>query len=344
MGVPLPDILASNTSLLTTNPTNPIAVFVGGTAGIGLGALQALIKHTAKPTIYIVGRSLSKLDALIAELKVSNENAVLIPVHASDLTLVHDAQRAAAEIASQVEHVDLLIMTCGYVTFTGREEHAAEGLDKVTAVRYYSRMAFILGLKEKLQAAPAPRIVSVLAGGAEGALWKEDLLLREEGHYGTGVTGSASAAAAGMTSLFFVNISKETGWERAVFAHIFPGLVSTKLEFRGLGAVMNWLLKWIAQPIIGLVGYSLQEAGERVLFVGTSGRFRRLENGVEEQGSLVVKGSDGRVGSGVYLVQGDTGIVPPSKEMVSSREEGMGKVVYEHTLEVLGKIEKGLRA
>lgn len=344
MGVPVSDILTNNNSLSTTNPTDPIAVFVGGTAGIGLGSLQALIKHTAKPTVYIVGRSLSKLDTLIAELKKSNENAVLIPISASDLTLVHDAQHAAAEIARQVERVDLLIMSPGYVTFTGREEHATEGIDKVTAVRYYSRMAFVLGLKDKLQAAPAPRVVSVLAGGSEGSLWKEDLLLREEGHYGVGITGSASAGAAGMTTLFFENISNEIGWEKAVFAHIFPGLVNTKLEFRGLGVVGDLLLKWIGQPIIRLVGYSLQEAGERVLFVGTSERFRRLKNGVEEQGSLVNKGSDGRVGSGVYLVQGDTGIVPPSKESVKSREEGMGKIVYEHTLEVLGKVEKGLRA
>ena len=257
---------------------------------------------------------------------------------------MHDAQRASAEIAGQVERVDLLIMSPGYVTFTGREEHATEGIDKVTAVRYYSRMAFILGLKEKLQAAPAPRIVSVLAGGSEGALWKEDLLLREEGHYGVSVLGSAAAAAAGMTTLFFEQISTETGWEKAVFAHVFPGIVSTGLEFRGLGVITNWLLKWIAQPIVRLVGYSLQEAGERVLFVGTSGQFRRLKNGVEEQGSLVNQGSDGRVGNGVYLVQGNTGIVPPSKEIVRMREEGMGKVVYKHTFEVLGKVERGLRA
>ena len=344
MGVPLSDILANNTSLSSTEAKDLTAVFVGGTAGIGLGALQTLVKDTTKPTVYIVGRSLSKLDTLVAELKKSNENAILVPVHAPDLTHVRDAQRAAAEIARQVKRVDLLIMSPGYVSVSGREEHVDEGIDKVTAVRYYSRMAFVLGLKEELQAAPAPRIVSVLAGGLEGTLMKDDLLFREEGHYGPGITGTASSAAAAMNSLFLEVIAKEKGWENAVFAHVFPGLVNTGLEFRGLGAVASWALKWIAPLIMRFVAYSLQEAGARVLFVGTSGRFRRLKDGVDEQGSLVNKGSDGRVGSGVYLVQGNTDTVAPSKDMLRQREEGMGKVVYDHTLEVLGKVEKGSKA
>ncbi len=340
MGVPLSEILANNTCL---SATNPVAVVVGGTAGIGLGALQALTKHFARPTIYIIGRSVARLDTLIAELKSLNENAALIPVHAADLSRVRDAQRAAAAIARQAGHVDLLVMTPGYVTYAGRDEHAEEGIDKLTAVRYYSRIAFIMGLKSQLQAAPAPRVVSVLAGGMEGSLLKDDLLLREEGHYGVGIAGSASSAASGMMSLFFEEIAKEIGWDKAVFAHVYPGITNTKLEFQGLGFFGNLLLKWIAQPIVSLVGYSIQEAGERVLFVGTSGLFRRLEDETAKQGSLVNKGSDGRDGSGVYLVQG-VEIVQPSKDMVRMRKEGMGKIVYEHTLEVLSKVQRGVRA
>ena len=204
--------------------------------------------------------------------------------------------------------------------------------------------AFVLGLKDRLQATPAPRVVSVLAGGMEGVLWKEDLLLHEEGHYGTGIAGSAASAAAAMTTLFFEDIAKEPGWGKTVFAHVYPGICKTKLELRGLGFVGNLLLKGVAQPMVNVIGKSLQEAGERVLFVGTSARFQRLKHGVEQHRSDVNMGSDGKIGSGIYLVQGDTAVASPSKELGKLGKEGMGRVVYKHTLEVLGKVERGLRA
>jgi isocitrate/isopropylmalate dehydrogenase len=37
-------------------------------------------------------------------------------------------------------------------------------------------------------------------------------------------------------------------------------------------------------------------------------------------------------------------VVPPTKEMVKLRGDGMGKVVYDHTIEVLDKVGKGERA
>lgn len=338
MAVPLSDILANNTSLTTANPSELTAVFIGATAGIGLGALQALTRHTSTPTIYIVGRSPTKLASLIHDLRCSNQKATFVPIHAPDLTKVASAQKAAAEIARQVDRVDLLVMSAGYITFAAREEHPSEGIDKITALRYYSRMAFLMGLAPALQAASRARVISVLAGGKEGQLWREDLLLREKGHYGVHIAGGA---AASLTTLFFEEVSRRNGWEKIVFAHESPGVVSTDLEIGGLGMIGDVLLKWIARPIVHLVGYTKEEAGERVLFVGTSGNFKRLAEGGE--GGMVAKGSDGTVGSGVYLVQGNTGVVETTKEMVKMREDGMAKVVYDHTLDVLAKIEKGER-
>ena len=111
------------------------------------------------------------------------------------------------------------------------------------------------------------------------------------------------------------------------------------MEIGGLGGIGNWLIKWIARPVIWLVGYTQEEAGERVVCVATSGRFGKGGEGAE-----VEVGSDGTKASGVYLVGGDTAVVPATKELVRLRAEGMGKVVYEHTIEVLEKVSKGERA
>lgn len=90
----------------------------------------------------------------------------------------------AAEIAGKVDSVDLLVMSPGYVSLGGREEWEGEGVDKLTSVRYYSRMAFVWGLRAQLQASTVKggaRVVSVLAEGKEGEIWREDLLLKGVG-------------------------------------------------------------------------------------------------------------------------------------------------------------------
>ncbi|KAK4919209.1 hypothetical protein LTR66_016816, partial [Elasticomyces elasticus] len=64
-------ILASNQSLKSTRP-NLTAAFLGATNGIGLGALRALTAHTVSPTIYVVGRSLARLEHLFTDLRTLN--------------------------------------------------------------------------------------------------------------------------------------------------------------------------------------------------------------------------------------------------------------------------------
>ncbi|OCL04846.1 hypothetical protein AOQ84DRAFT_367135, partial [Glonium stellatum] len=167
------EILKHNTSLTSSSPT---AVFVGATNGIGLGALRAFTKHTQSPTIYIVGRNAAALDRLLASLTTLNPSAKLIPIPAPDLTLVATATRAAHAIAAtNPAHIDLLVLSPGYLSL--RRDESPEGLDRVQAIRFYARMAFVTGLLPLLRAAPAPRVVSVLAGGKEGRLDGADLLL-----------------------------------------------------------------------------------------------------------------------------------------------------------------------
>jgi short-subunit dehydrogenase len=110
--VTLKEINANNATLSSTL-TNPTAVFVGGTNGIGRSALISLTKHTTSPTIYIVGRSEKRLDELIdTTLKPLNSSATFHPVIAKDLTLISDAQKAAQQILDLgVKKIDLLNMS-----------------------------------------------------------------------------------------------------------------------------------------------------------------------------------------------------------------------------------------
>ena len=47
----------AHNSTLSTLPSNLVAVFVGGTSGIGLYTAHKLVRNTISPTIYLIGRN-----------------------------------------------------------------------------------------------------------------------------------------------------------------------------------------------------------------------------------------------------------------------------------------------
>ncbi|KAF2710776.1 hypothetical protein K504DRAFT_465839 [Pleomassaria siparia CBS 279.74] len=330
------DILASNASFFTTKAaSNLTAVFVGATNGIGLGALRAFLKHTsgASPTVYIVGRSPKNLTTLISTLAPLNTSAKLIPINASDLTLIKDAQKAADDIAASTTVVDYLIMTPGYISF--KYDENGEGLDRVQTIRYYSRMRFLVTLASQLRASPSPHVVTVLGGGGESTLWPQDWSLKN--HYNI---PNAGGAAVSMMTLFLEEFVAQPGNEHVSAAHIAPGLVGgTTLTWANFPAWAKVLVDWVVSPFLNAVGYSIDEAGERVLYAATSSRFpsKKEDRGLAE--GEVEKGSDGKPGSGVYLVRGNSNVVPGNKTLTGFREEKMGEKVWRHTMEKFEEVE-----
>ncbi|KAE9981435.1 hypothetical protein BLS_007407 [Venturia inaequalis] len=324
--VALKAITTYNISLPTKTP-NPVAVFVGATNGIGLHALKALLTHTISPKIYILGRSTQQLQNTISTtLQPLNKNATFHPIVAEDLTLISTAERAAQQILSSpgITHVDVLIMSPGFVDFSRRM--SPEGIDRLTAVRYYSRTRILTTLLPLLRSAESPRVISVLAGGQEGKLWPEDWTM--EKHWGVASAGGVSAS---LTTFMFEALRAKEENDKIEFVHIFPGLVrGTGLKFEGAGVVGGFLLRWLVLPIIlRVAGYGVEEAGERVLYAATSG------------GIQSAKGSDGVEGSGVYLVGGDSEVLElPAVAKTMREEEDMVSKVYDHTMEVFGRVDK----
>jgi NAD(P)-dependent dehydrogenase (short-subunit alcohol dehydrogenase family) len=332
------DVLNNNESLKSAG-SGVTAIFVGATQGIGLGALKALTKHTDTPTIFIVGRSEATLANIIAELKTLNHTATLIPIRADDLTLLANVNKTCDAItshASAPSKIDILYLSPGYLSFSARNP-SAEGLDKITAIRYYARMRFVVSLLPLLRAAPSPRVISVLAGGKEGQLWTDDFLL--EKHYSV---GNAAGASASMTTLFMEELAAQPSNSKIVFVHLFPGLVRDTNLFgtEHFGTVLKFVIGWIVLPLIWPFCYTSEEVGERVVFAATSGRFRKLAEGVSGAGSLVSVGSNGKVGSGVYLVQADSSTVEAPKVLKKMREQGVGEKLYHHTMDVYGATAK----
>lgn len=330
--VPYNDVLNNNDSLKVAG-SGVTAVFVGATNGIGLGALRALTKHTDAPTIYIVGRSIQRLEALTTELRALNDTATFIPINAADLGLVRDAEVAAKEISRTATKIDLLVMSPGYAAFY--RDESAEGLDRQFAIQYYSRMRFLVTLAPLLRHSPSPRVVSVLSAGNEGQLYEDDWLFKKRS------IAKGLGAPMSMTTLFLEEFARQPKNESMVLSHLYPGWVGdTGFKIYGVPWPLQKFLDWIIVPLGKRVGYTSEEAGERVLFAATSGRYRRLKEGMSAEGSMVQKGVDGKVGSGVYLLGAASQTLEVNKTLKKLRGEGFAKKVYSHTMEEFEKIAK----
>ena len=147
------------------------------------------------------------------------------------------------------------------------------------------------------------------------------------------------------------------------FVHSFPGFVRTHAgrEVRAASAVglVQVVLNKVVGPMAGTV--SLGEAGERQLFVATSGRFparcgwgppvvtgvagQRGSAGsqvevtagvglVEGEGVGVARGSDARVGGGVYSVgfDGEPQSVKVEEAVQRLRDEDLVRRLWLHTV------------
>ncbi len=65
--VAVSEVIASNERIRSALPNGLVAVFVGGTSGIGEYTVKAFAKYVASPRAYIIGRSQAAADRIIEE-------------------------------------------------------------------------------------------------------------------------------------------------------------------------------------------------------------------------------------------------------------------------------------
>ena len=213
-----------------------------------------------------------------------------------------------------------------------------EGIEIITALNYYTRLRAINNLLPLLSKSPAARVISILAGGKERGLDLNDLELRNNPplklKFSTPTT---------MTTLSFEQLAKQ--YPTVAFCHVYPGFVNTgqldrfMLTAKGLWRVPAEVARWTLIPLVSLFATSVEQAGERGLFVATSAKYPASEGkeaGVElPKGVEVAKSSDGK-GNGVYRLDANGESVQNDcdKILEDYRAEGVGEKVWQATLEV----------
>ena len=324
------EIQASN-ALINDTTAPRVAVFVGGTSGIGNLTVRALVATGASVRIYLVGRKSSeeRMHAFIQELHAINPKAEIIWTE-GEVALLVETKRVCEAIKSKESRIDLLFLTAGYAPFGTRRE-TAEGLEVVQSLEYYSRILFILHLVPLLDRAEAPKVVSVLAGGLEraSAVDLTDLDLKKPGNFGA---MKAQAQYPAMNTMTLEKLAHDN--PNVTFIHSWPGIVNTGNVRRGSdpNSLMAWFVWLILEPLIRLFATSDEVSGQRHLFQSTSAAFGG--RGVAWKGKAGINSLGKPAADGLFLVDYKCDCTPNAKAVSSLREKAQEKI-WDHTREVL---------
>ncbi|EHK47013.1 hypothetical protein TRIATDRAFT_45904 [Trichoderma atroviride IMI 206040] len=324
--VSLSQVRASNSLISSTFSEKLVAVFVGGTSGIGEETAKCLAKYAKSSRIYIAGRSRDAGDRVLAECKRINPSGQYIFCK-SDASLIRGADELCNEIKKEEGFINLLVMSQGVYDFS---RMTSEGLHLLAALNYYSRIRIIQNLMPLLEQAPfLRRIVSVGGGGHEGSLDTADFQalnvplenLRE--HLSTLVTLGLQAVATSSPEVSIV--------------HGYPGTVKTSL------------LKDVPEETLKTMTFiPLEECGERHLYLATSSKYSPLKNEYAkiplEDGVEVALGFGGQAG-GVYSIREDCENASPEvmQKLAELRANGVMEEVWSHTLEQFARIEENYK-
>ena len=131
----------SNAAAARALPYRPVAVFVGGTAGIGAGMAKAFAQHrNGDAHIIIVGRNRQAAQQLIASFPKPAEGEPQHEFVECDVSLMKNVRKTTVELVERLPKVNFLVVSQG--TITTRADKTEEGVDKKLALHYYSRWRF----------------------------------------------------------------------------------------------------------------------------------------------------------------------------------------------------------
>jgi len=216
-----------NAALVANLKGTPVAVFVGGTSGIGQGLAEAFAQwRNGNAHIIIVGRNEAAAKEIIKRFpKPTTPNSWTHEFVQCDATLMKNVHSASEQILAKHSKINYLVMSPGFFSSSGRDE-TSEGIDKKLAVHYYARWKFIDELLPALKKAKDDgedvRVLSVFSAGHGGPIDPDDLGLKK----------GYSLKAAGDSAATYNDLMVEAFHKRnpgITFAHAFPGGVITNL-------------------------------------------------------------------------------------------------------------------
>ncbi|OAG05866.1 putative short-chain dehydrogenases/reductase [Paraphaeosphaeria sporulosa] len=327
--VALAEVIASNKRIATSFPDGLIAVFIGGTSGVGEYTVKAFARYVTKPRAYIVGRSEEAADRIINECKKLNAQGHYEFIQA-DVSLIRNIDGVCHHIQSKESAINILFQSQGSMGFTKR---TSEGLPLVAALAVHGRTRFILNLLPLLQnARHLRRVVSVGAGSFEGPIDTDNI---------SGVGFPIRKWRDQFASCITLLLAKVAQQAADVgYVHTCPGVVESGIMRDMEPTLQLRIMVAITGLLAPLLNTSPDECGERQLFAATSARYGHKKSQHEALGVPVevavgqARGIDGQMGSGVYstYVKGESAPLKTERLLRDLKASGVAEKVWQYVL------------
>jgi NAD(P)-dependent dehydrogenase (short-subunit alcohol dehydrogenase family) len=200
--------------------TGRTALVTGANSGLGFQTSLELARHGAR--VLMACRNPARADAALGRLRLEVPNAT-VELVAMDLASLASVEEAAADVASRVDALDLLVNNAGVMAVP--EGRTVDGFETQLGTNHLGHFALTGRLLPLLLAAPAARVVTVSSGAhIVGKIHFEDLQA-EHGYDRWRRYGQSKLA----NLLFTSELQKRAGGALlAVAAH--PGYASTHLQ------------------------------------------------------------------------------------------------------------------
>jgi hypothetical protein len=183
--VKMPSLSKAHTSNAGFSPSYlPVALFVGGTSGIGQATAQAFARSTnGNAHIIICGRNRATAEATMASFPKSSKSRYEFVQ--CDVSLLKNVHATTADLLTKIPKLNFLVLSSGYLTSKMKDrDDTSEGLPKKLVTDYYARWTFVYELMPLLKKAKETgedaKVLSVLAPGRGGPIDLKDLGMEKE--------------------------------------------------------------------------------------------------------------------------------------------------------------------
>ncbi len=214
--------------------TSKTALVAGGTGGVGLSIVRALVKNNYN--VFFIGTNKHKGLRIESELK-KNYNTKICFV-ALDLSDLRSVKKYAVDFSEQNDQLDLLVNVAGVVL--PKRQETQDGLEKTFAIGYLSAFILSVELTSLLEKSAHPRILNVSGGAAlalKGKLNFSDLNSSKK------YNGFLAAAKTVHAKTVLAEILSEKLLDKKIDVNAFhPGIVVS-----GLARNMAWPLRWLVK-------------------------------------------------------------------------------------------------
>ncbi|KAJ7082020.1 hypothetical protein B0H15DRAFT_932754 [Mycena belliarum] len=263
----MPTLAKAKSSNLSFAPSYlPVAVFAGGTSGIGQAMAEAFAQQMkGRARIVLLGRNAAAAEAILARLpKPTDDDGWAHEFVPCDATSMAGVRAVCAALRARLPYINFLVMTAGENCMTECWE-TPEGLDHHLSIRYYSRYMYVKELLPHLVVAKEKgmdaHVLSVQAGGLGLTIPTDDLGLdnarRSTIKMLRGVMLSFAAMKGimrggaygdGLVTHFAAQHPELT------FTYTNPGQVTTPMSvYFNLGWLLTplaWLVTYVVMPLL----------------------------------------------------------------------------------------------